>query len=118
MVSDRRKGVGAKGTGARGAGARGAGAQSNNAGTRARGPEETYPWDKWFSRNKFTITRGKDFHGTQVHSMQRTIWKAAERHGVKVKIRIDGSTMQVHVLPAGTALTPGTPTPRPKRKGA
>lgn len=56
-----------------------------------------YNWDKWFSRNSFTLTRGKDFE-CQPHGMAQQIRNAAAPRGLTVSIKhLDGGKLKVKV---------------------
>lgn len=59
-----------------------------------------YPWEEWFSYDKFTLRRGKDYNG-RTDTMVQQIRNAGSplRHGVRVSIKVsdDGNSITVVV---------------------
>ena len=53
-----------------------------------------YPWDKWFKRAKFRLTRNVDFI-CQQHSMVQQIRSVAAARGISVSITVDGDVLEV-----------------------
>ncbi len=53
-----------------------------------------YPWDKWFAKRKFTITRGKEFT-CMPHSMSVQVRTAAAKRGISVSVEIDEDVLSV-----------------------
>jgi len=57
-----------------------------------------YPWDKWFSRNRFTLEKGKHFD-CHLHSMIVQVRRAAVKRRIKVKVEVrDESKLSVRVI--------------------
>lgn len=60
-----------------------------------------YPWERWFAKDHFTLTRGKDFRGrTYAMGGQVRNWVAKHLPSVRVSVRIakDGESLQVKVF--------------------
>lgn len=53
-----------------------------------------YPWDKWFSRARFVLRRGKDYNCLP-HGMVQQIRNAAAARGVAVSVSVDEGTLTV-----------------------
>lgn len=53
-----------------------------------------HPWDKWFKRKRFTLTRGKDFSGMP-HAMSVQVRNAAQKRGYSVSVKIDENILLV-----------------------
>jgi len=56
-----------------------------------------YPWEKWFSKNSFTLRAGKDFH-SRTYSMAGQIRLAAARLGHQVSIKINREQTEITVM--------------------
>lgn len=59
-----------------------------------------YPWAEWFDKARtkpLTLLRGIDFIG-QPHGMVMTVRQAAKRHGLLVRVTVDGEKVTVQVL--------------------
>lgn len=68
---------------------------------RERKPKgKRYPWSLWFSKDLFTLRRGKHFE-CQAHGMMQTIRQAAKRAGIKVSVQVADSSIRVQVLSRG-----------------
>ena len=59
---------------------------------------EPYPWNKWFSKRKVTLRRGKgkDYQ-CQVHGMVAQIRSAAKKHEVDVSIKVKETDITIEV---------------------
>lgn len=55
-----------------------------------------HPWDKWFSKDKFVLTRGRHFH-CMTHSMVVQIRTVASSRGLSTVIQSDGDKITVFV---------------------
>jgi hypothetical protein len=53
-------------------------------------PAKRYDWDRWFSRDKFSLMRGRDYYCLP-HGMAQMIRNAAAARGKKVSIAIKES---------------------------
>lgn len=47
----------------------------------------TYPWDRWFAKSKFTLTKEVDFF-CMTHSMIVQVRNAAASYGKSVSIKV------------------------------
>ncbi len=56
-----------------------------------------YPWDKWFKRSKFQLTRHKDFEG-MTHAMSIQVRNAAAKRGLLVQVDILENGLNVLVV--------------------
>jgi hypothetical protein len=55
-----------------------------------------YPWDKWFAKSKFVLTKGVDFN-CMAHSMIVQLRNVAASRGVSVSVRSEGNILSVTV---------------------
>ncbi len=55
-----------------------------------------YPWEKWFSRTRFTIKKGKHYD-CMTHAMAVQVRSAATRFGVSVSIAVGEDMLKVKV---------------------
>lgn len=55
-----------------------------------------YPWEEWFQRKRFTVSRGAEFKCT-TRGMIQQIRDAGVRHGIKVSIQAEEDTINVTV---------------------
>lgn len=54
-----------------------------------------YPWEDWFSRGEFVVTRRQ--HDCTLHGMAQMVRNVAARRRVRVSVRIEGSRVRVLV---------------------
>ena len=60
--------------------------------------DSIYPWDEWFSRDRFFLTEGIDFT-SEVEGMRRQVYAKASERNLKVSVTtISGSNLDVQVL--------------------
>jgi len=55
-----------------------------------------YPWDKWFAKNSFRVTRGKHYH-CQPHSMAVQVRTAAGKRSLSVSVSISEDTITTRI---------------------
>lgn len=53
-----------------------------------------HPWDKWFKRKRFTLTRGKEFSGMP-HAMAAQARAAAAKRKLSISVRIQEDTLLI-----------------------
>lgn len=53
-----------------------------------------HPWDKWFKKRKFRLTRGVHFDGMP-HAMSVQVRSAARDRDIRVSVTINGDTLTV-----------------------
>lgn len=63
---------------------------------RRRGRPRIYDWDRWFARDRFVLTAGKEYRVSQ-SSMVSQIRDAAGAAGVSVHIEDKGDRIEVRV---------------------
>jgi hypothetical protein len=64
--------------------------------SKRRKKHSRYPWDRWFSKSKLRLVRGKHFY-CQPHSMGVQLRVAAMHRGVAVSIRIQEDVLLVTI---------------------
>lgn len=55
-------------------------------------PNRRYPWERWFSKRKFTLVKGRHYE-CQPHSMAQQVRSAASKYGCRVSIKLEGETI-------------------------
>lgn len=64
-----------------------------------------HPWDDWFSKGKFTLTKGRETKGMQfggqVNGTVIQIYRAASKRGYKASVSVDGDKIRVVVEKKG-----------------
>ena len=59
---------------------------------------QRYPWEDWFSKGSFSLTKGRDYE-CQTHGMAGMIRNAANRFGKSVQVKIvDNNRIEVKVM--------------------
>jgi N-dimethylarginine dimethylaminohydrolase len=60
------------------------------------GAPRQYPWERWFKKERFRISRHRDFH-CMTHSMGIQVRTAAKKYGVQVSVYITEDTLVISV---------------------
>lgn len=56
-----------------------------------------HPWDKWFSRNRFTLKKGRDYEGKS-HAMGVQVRRKADQKNLSVSIFVEETKILVTIL--------------------
>ena len=62
------------------------------------GRPQSYPWEKWWKKKRFTLKKGRDFD-IQLHSMAQSVRNRATIDGVgRVSVKINEDSISVEVI--------------------
>jgi hypothetical protein len=52
-----------------------------------------YPWNRWFGKRTFTLTRGVDYL-VETHGMRGMLYRHAANRGIRIRLRVANDTIQ------------------------